>query len=56
MIVIYNDWVKVILNECDIIVCELIFVKVTGMLFVFVGCLCKMVMGDDFFNVFMVGD
>lgn len=54
--VFYNEWVKVILNDCGIILIDLIFVKVIGILFILVGCICKLVMGFEYISVFMVGD
>lgn len=54
--VFVNDWVKVVLNECEVLMCDLLLVKIIGMLMVLVGCLCKFVMGGEYLLVFMVGD
>lgn len=52
----YNFWVKLVLNYCEVSVCELILVVVIGILSVLVGCLCKLNMGFQYFGVFIVGD
>lgn len=56
LLVVYNLWVKVVLNDWEIIMCELILVVVIGMLITLVGCLCKLNMGLEFLLVFIVGD
>lgn len=56
LLVVYNLWVKVVLNDCEIIMCELILVVVMGILIILVGCLCKLNMGLEYLLVFIVGD
>lgn len=52
----YNEWVKVIFNDRNVIMEELMLVKVIGILFIFVGCICKLMMGLEYIFVFIVGD
>ncbi len=52
----YNEWVKFVPNEKEITLKELSPAAVNGTLFVPVGRVRKMRMGDTFLNAFTVGD
>lgn len=56
LLVAYNSWAKVVSNDREIIMRELILVVVIGTLITSVGRLRKLNMGLEFLLVFIVGD
>ena len=56
MLAFHNEWVKFIPNEKDITLRDLTPAKVSGTLDIPVGRVRKMNMGDQYLNVFTVGD